>query len=224
MAPVQRLPHDFADPSLLDLALSHASVGRPGDGADNERLEFLGDAVLDLVVAEELYRTLPAAAEGDLTELKSRVVSRRALAGAARDLGLEAYARVGPGMRGRALSTAVLANLYEAVLGAVYLDSGYGPARSFSLRTLGEALEDARTQRAGPNPKQSLQQYCQKRTGVPPVYRKLDERGRAHAKAFLVAAQLEGTQYPSAWGRTLKEAERWAAHEALGVLEEEAAT
>lgn len=214
------LPYTFRDPSLLELALTHASVG---SGDNNERTEFLGDAVLNLVVADELFRWHTTLPEGDLTEFKAWVVSRRVLADAARALALHETARVGSGMQNRALPRSVLANLYEAVLGAVYLDGGFDAARTFALDTLHRQLERVRKSEPGSNPKQTLQQHCQKQVGRPPTYRLLDQRGKAHARAFLVAAEVEGRRFPSAWGRTRKEAERWAAHEALIQLEAEGA-
>lgn len=213
---MSRIPHAFADPNLLRLALTHSSTGA---ARDNERLEFLGDAALDLIVAEELFRRHEELAEGDLTELKAVVVSRRSLAEAARTLGLEALAEVGPGLRRRALTRSVLANLYEAVLGAVYLDGGLDATRAFVAATLDAILADVHTRRRRANPKQALQQLCQKQWSTVPEYVVLQTRGQAHARAFLVAAEFEGRRYPSAWGRTRKEAESWAAHEALLVLD-----
>ena len=214
-------PDDFRDPALLALALTHASTGA---AENNERLEFLGDAVLDLLVAEELYRGRPDHAEGTMTELKAWVVSRQVLAGAARGLGLEDQARLGTGMRPETLPRSVLANLYEAVLGAVYLDRGLDEARRFVLASLAKPLERVRHEAVAPNPKQALQHLAQERWGEPPTYELVEERGEAHARAFLVVARTGGRAFPSAWGRTRKEAERWAAHEALLVLasEEEA--
>lgn len=197
------LPHEFSDPQLLELALTHASTGR---AADNERLEFLGDAALDLVVAEELYRHHPDLAEGDLTELKAMVVSRRTLAEAAQKLELEARAQVGRGLDRRALSRSVLANLYEAVLGAVYLDGGLQAAASFALTTLAEPLQDVHERREVTVPKQVFQEYCQRLTGEPPRYEVVESRGKAHARAFLVRACSDGETFPTAWGRTRKEA------------------
>jgi ribonuclease-3 len=215
MAP---LPHEFRDPALLALALTHASAHGV---RDNERLEFLGDAALDLIVAEELYRAHADLAEGQLTELKASVVSRKVLAPAAVRLGLGSLAEVGPGMRGRALPVSVLANLYEAVLGAVYLDAGFEAARAFVLATLEQPLERVHQRVPADNPKQALQHLTQARSNEVPAYDLLEERGRAHARAFLVAARIDGRVFPSAWGRTRKEAERWAAHEALLVLADE---
>jgi ribonuclease-3 len=215
-----KLPHDFRDPALLELALTHASTDVEHD---NERLEFLGDAALDLVVAEELFHHRAEMPEGQMTELRSSVVSRKALAEAGRAIGLGESARVGGGMRGRTLPASVHANLYEAVLGAVYLDGGYDAARSFALATLGAPLERVRNLSRVPNPKQELQHFCQARWATLPAYDVLDQRGLAHARAFLVAATVDKVRYPSAWGRTRKEAERWAAHEALLLLNEESA-
>ena len=172
------------------------------------------------MIAEELFDRHADLAEGDLTELKSRLVSRRTLAVAARELGLEAQARVGRGLSTRTLSRSILANLYEAVLGAVYLDGGLPAARDFVLATLGDALNLVRERGDRENPKQEFQEHCQKLWGSPPQYRVLETRGEAHARAFLVSARADGHDYPSAWGRTRKEAERWAAYEALLVLEE----
>ena len=215
---MHHIPHHFRDPALLELALTHASTG---EEEDNERLEFLGDAVLDLIVAEELYRACPNENEGSMTELKAWVVSRPVLAGAARILELEASARIGPGMKDRTLPSSVLANLFEALLGAVYIDAGLEAAREFARASLAGPLERVRGLQGEPNPKQRLQRYGQLQTGEPPVYVLLKERGHAHSRAFLIAAQVGERRFPSAWGRTRKEAERWAAHEALLVLEDE---
>lgn len=212
------LPHAFADESLLRLALTHASTG---EERDNERLEFLGDAVLDLIVADELFRAHPDLPEGILTELKAWLVSRRTLADVAREIGLDERARTGMGLQSRALPRSVLANLYEAVLGAVYLDGGLPAAEAFARTTLADPLRNVRQREQGSNPKQTLQRRCQMETGAPPTYHLMDERGEAHARAFLVSAQVDGRRFPSAWGRTRKEAERWAAFEALLVLDEE---
>ena len=215
MAPV---PYQFRDPALLQLALTHASAH--GE-RHNQRLEFLGDAALDLIVAEELYRGHADLAEGQLTELKASVVARKVLAQAAVRLDLGALAAVGPGMRGRALPVSVLANLYEAVLGAVYLDGGHEAARAFARSTLAEPLARVHRRLPAANPKQALQHLTQARWGGIPAYELLDARGRAHARAFPVAARIGERRFPSAWGRTRKEAERWAAHEALLVLADE---
>ncbi|MFI5403819.1 MAG: ribonuclease III family protein, partial [Planctomycetota bacterium] len=166
------LPHEFQDRDLLELALTHSSLG---SSRDNERLEFLGDAALDLVVAEDLFRTHRDLAEGELTELKASVVSRKTLAEAATALGLGEAARLGQGLRQRALPRSVLANLYEAVLGAVYLDAGLEGVRVFVLSTLSAPLRAVRARDREPNPKQRLQQLCQSRFGRLPAYVVLED-------------------------------------------------
>jgi len=212
------IPHEFEDAGLLELALTHSSIDSQ---ANNERLEFLGDAVLDLIIADELFHHHPDLPEGDLTELKAWVVSRRSLAEVARGLDLARHARVGRGLAGRTLSRSVLANLYEALLGAVYLDAGMDAARRFSLTTLALPLAEVREQKHGVNAKQAFQELCQKLDGEPPRYTLIETRGLAHSRAFLVQAEGSDRTYPSAWGRTRKEAERWAAHEALLAIEYE---
>ncbi len=216
--PMPSVPHEFRDPALLELALTHSSAGRD---RDNERLEFLGDAALDLVVAEELFRAEGAELpEGEMTERKASVVSRKSLAEAALRIGLEQIVRLGPGLQERVLPRSVMANIYEAVLGAVYLDGGLEAVRAFVRATLREPLNRAREPSQGQNPKQELQQLCQRELGGLPTYVLLDERGAAHARAFQIAVEVAGRRFPNAWGRTRKEAEAWAAREALLVLED----
>lgn len=210
------IPHAFRDPGLLELALTHASCA---NSRDNERLEYLGDAALDLIVADDLYRHATTAPEGLLTELKAQVVARKTLARAALELDLHEHARIGGGLAGRALPSSVLANLYEAVLGAVYLDAGFDAAREFAERTLAEPLADARAAKSESNPKQRLQHLAQGEYATLPRYELVEERGQAHARAFLVRAFLGDRSFPTAWGRTRKEAESWAAEEALLALE-----
>jgi ribonuclease-3 len=209
------LPHAFARPELLELALTHGSLGAQ---RDNERLEFLGDSVLDLVVAEALHELEPPLDEGPMTVLKADLVSRRALAVVARELKLDARARIGPGLAGQALPDSVLANLYEALVGAVHLDGGLPAARAFVRATLQAALERAGRERSAANPKQELQILLQQSARALPRYTLLETRGAAHERVFRVAAEVDGEAHPAAWGRTLREAETWAAHEALGVL------
>ena len=212
------IPHSFHDAELLRLALTHSSLGAQ---RDNERLEFLGDAALDLIVAEELFRRHPDFAEGELTELKASIVSRKTLAEAAREMELDLAVRLGAGLQQRALPRSVLANIYEAVLGAVYLDAGLDATRAFVLSTLKKPLAGVPEGSHQRNPKQTFQHLCQRALGGLPIYVELDSRGEAHMRAFLVAAEIGGRRFPSAWGRTRKEAETWAAYEALLVLEDE---
>lgn len=214
---VADLTYRFSRPELLELALTHASA----DGAkNNERLEFLGDAALDLIVAQELFTRFPELSEGALTEIKASIVSRKNLAVAGARLGLAEAVTLGRGMRSRTLPGSVLANLYEAVLGAIYLDGGYEAARQWALESLGAQIESATTLPRDGNPKQVLQEFVQRCSQGLPRYELIETRGSAHAKVFLVAAWIHEQRFPSAWGRTMKEAESWAAYEALLVLRE----
>ncbi len=202
----------------MDLALTHAStVG----GTDNERLEFLGDTVLDLVVAHDLFDRHKDQAEGELTQMKANLVSRATLAEVATELELHNAARVGGGLRRSALSRSVLANLYEAVVGAIYLDQDLEAARKFIRESMGNRFQVDSKKKNAPIPKQDLQQFCQQNFGEPPKYELLDTRGEAHSRAFLVRAVAHGEAYPSAWGRSIKEAESWAAIEALLQINQE---
>lgn len=210
------LGYSFGDPTLLAKALTHASC----DGApNNQRLEFLGDAVLDAIVAQALFAREPRWDEGRMTQLKADVVSRRSLAEPARRLELALHARLGAGLRGRSASTAVQANLYEAVVGAIFVDGGFDAARAFVLRTLTPELERALNDSAQDNPKQRFQELCQSRFGNLPAYELIETRGPPHARAFCVVARVDERSFPAAWGRTVKEAEGWAAFEALLVCE-----
>jgi ribonuclease-3 len=217
---VTDIGYSFRDKNLLAQALTHASVHAEHD---NERLEFLGDATLNLLVTEVLYARVPALSEGVMTEIKAAVVSRRTLAESARELELEARATIGKGLQGRALPVSVLANLYEGVLGAIYLDGGLEPAREFVARTLSRAIADAERELGQANPKQRLQHLAQARWATLPSYELVETRGDAHARAFLMRVRLGERVFPSAWGRTRKEAESWAAHEALLLLGDDAA-
>lgn len=209
--------HRFSDPELAALALTHASAGIADSlgRRDNERLEFLGDTVLDLVVAEALFGDRARYPEGALTEMKAQVVSRQALAIAAQRLGLPEHARLGRGLDRQALSRSVLANLYEGVVGAVYLDGGIEATREFVLDTLAPEMSAARDRGGHPRPKQAFQEVCQQRFNGPPTYDVQRTRGDDNARAFLVAARVGDECFPSAWGRTVKEAEHWAAYEGL---------
>jgi ribonuclease III len=216
LAECQRvIGYHFANPRLLEVALTHSSLRTP-DRECNERLEFLGDSVLGLVVTEELYRLLPDQAEGELTRLKSAIVSRGALFGASQRLGLARFAEFARGVgRHDELPVSVIANLVEAVIGAIYLDAGYFPAREFVLRHLGAELEETLSDRGAKNYKSLLQHEVQETLGATPTYRTLEEGGPDHRKQFVVAAVLRGQEWGRAEGSTKKEAEQEAARRAL---------
>lgn len=215
------LGHDFADPTLLRLALTHASAKAAGL-ASNERLEFLGDAVLGAVISEHLYRLMPDAAEGELTRTRSLVVSSRALARAGRAAGLSEYLTLGKGIRdAKALPPSLLANAVEAVLGAVFLDGGLERVRAVALALLAAEIEQALAGDGQRNFKALLQHLAQSELRTTPTYRVVAEEGPAHTRTFEVVAVIDGREFPAARGRSKKAAEQGAARRAWHQLARE---
>jgi ribonuclease III len=214
-----RLGHSFTDPQLLATALRHRSwcVEHPGHEA-NERLEFLGDAVLGLVVAAELYQRHPELAEGRLTEARKAVVSAAALAPVARELGLGDALELGRGeeLTGGRDKASLLENALEAVVGAVYLDDGLDAARAFVLRHLSSTIDQAATQ-PGVDFKSRLQELVARRTLEPPRY-EVRAEGPDHAKAFFAVVWVAGAPAGQGEGKSKKQAEQEAAREALASL------
>ncbi|MDX2132330.1 MAG: ribonuclease III [Planctomycetota bacterium] len=208
------LGHRFRDPSLLERALTHTSTAENGL-ASNERLEFLGDAVLGMFVCEAVYRRFPNLREGEMTKIKSSVVSRDTCAQLARDLGIEDLLILGKGMQSAALPPSLAACALESILGALYLDAGWERTNEF-LRPLIEPIIE-RTALSGhqENFKSVLQQYAQQHFGWAPNYRVLDEQGPDHAKCFKVRAEIGGRCFEPCWGSTKKKAEQSAALVAL---------
>lgn len=212
------LQYDFDDQELLQKSCTHASLASNRLDS-NERLEFLGDAILGAVVCEELYHRFPTLPEGDLTRMKSVLVSREACAKITKRMGLEEVIRMGKGVRLQKLvPPSILAALYEAVIGAVYLDGGYEEAKKMILRSIEddfETVEGDLTQ----NYKSSLQQLAQKEFGQTPSYRLIDEQGPDHSKCFQIAAFIGDREFSGAWGNSKKQAEQRAAENALSELE-----
>ena len=207
--------YTFRQPELLRAALTHAS-GADTRLASNERLEFLGDAVLGLVTVEQLYLRFPDYQEGDLTKIKSVVVSRRTCARLSRLLNLGDFLFLGKGMHlGSAVPPGMLADVYESLVGAMYLDGGLEPVRHFILKYLGPEIEQVAECAHGGNFKSMLQQVGQREFGATPQYQVLDEKGPDHSKCFKVAAVIARHRYAAAWGRNKKEAEQKAAMNAL---------
>jgi ribonuclease-3 len=207
--------HPFADRHLLEEALTHSST-KARNRPSNERLEFLGDAVLGLVISEYLFKKLPHAPEGELTRIKSSVVSRATLAERAADLKLDAFAHIGKGLRRKGTPpVSILANLFEALIAAVYLDGGIDPARRLILAQLEETIEQVETRRQGQNFKALLQEHAQQARGLTPTYRLLHARGPDHRKEFQVAALLGEKPHGTGSGPSKKEAEQQAARQTL---------
>ena len=210
--------YQFRQPELLRAALTHTSGANTRLGS-NERLEFLGDSVLGLITCEQLYLRFPEYQEGDLTKVKSAVVSRRTCARFSRELNLGDFLFLGKGMNGMSIVPAnLLADVYESLVAAIYLDGGLDAARTFILRHLGPEIELVAEEAHGGNFKSQLQQVAQREFNATPQYVMLDEKGPDHSKCFKVAAVIGRYTYPGAWGRNKKEAEQRAAMNALAAV------
>jgi len=216
-----RIGYLFKEPSLLERALTHPS-STALENCDNERMEFLGDSVVNLCVAQALYERHEDWSEGDLTQVKSAVVSTTGLARAAESLALRDVARFGKGLpQNEPLPASVQANLFEAVAAAVYLDGGLEAARSFVLRVLGPEMMAVADAGGEPNPKSLLQHLSQKNCGITPHYKLVSTSGPDHDKIFEISAQVGRRSFPAGTGRSKKEAEQAAAKRALELLEAE---
>jgi ribonuclease-3 len=216
-----RIGYRFRDKQLLEAALTHAS-GADHRLASNERLEFLGDAVLGLVVCRRLFEDFPDNLEGELTRVKSIVVSRATCAEASEALGLEEFLILGKGMTtSPKVPRSVLSDVFEALIAAIYLDAGLDAAQIFIETHLGEKIEQAASGESGGNFKSQLQQFAQREYGVTPTYHVLDEKGPDHSKCFKICARIGHREFPPAWGRSKKESEQSAASNALVALREE---
>jgi ribonuclease-3 len=210
--------HIFADASLMRLALTHSSVSDTRM-VSNERLEFLGDAVLGQFICEHLYHRYPDRLEGDLTKLKSYLVSRDMCAQLVREAGFHRMMSIGKGMISvEQLPKSVLAGLFESLVGAIYLDGGPEAARAFVLRHLEPHIE--RTLQLGhqENFKSVLQQLAQQAGLGSPTYSVMAERGPDHEKNFEIRAQIGKRAFTSCWGTSKKAAEQGAALHALREL------
>jgi ribonuclease-3 len=211
----ERIGYSFNDKRMLQAALTHAS-GAEHRLASNERLEFLGDAILGAVVCELLYRQYPQYLEGDLTRIKSIVVSRQTCAKISESLGMQEFLILGKGMTTHpSVPPSLLADVFESLVAAMYLDGGDKPAREFLERHMAPEIELAADGAMGNNYKSMLQQFAQREHGTTPIYQLLDEKGPDHSKCFKIAAQVGSNRFEPAWGRNKKEAEQRAARNAL---------
>jgi len=182
-------------------------------------MEFLGDAVLGYVICDHLYEKLPNTPEGDMTKVKSSVVSRFTCQKICKQLGLDKFLIVGRGLgRVNRIPDSIFANTLEAFIAAVYLDGGMAETRKFVLRVFQDEIEETLKNSDAHNYKSVLQHHCQKSEGHTPEYKVLDIQGPAHRKTFKVQVHVGGRGFPSAWGVTKKEAEQRAAENALAVL------
>ena len=208
------LQYRFAQPELLHLALTHRSRGNP----NNERLEFLGDAVLNMVVAALLYVARPEVPEGDLSRLRARIVRERTLAEIARELELGEHVLLGPGelKSGGFLRDSILADALEAIIGAVFLDGGFECARSLVERLTAQRITDLPDAEELKDAKTRLQEWLQGRSLDLPDYAVIDKRGADHDRQFTVVCRVAMLEAPvQATAASRRKAEQAAALKAL---------
>ncbi len=211
----QTINYKFSHTQLLTKAFTHSSAV-DNRLSSNERLEFFGDAILGAVICQTLFEHFPNLFEGDLTKLKSMLVSRETCARITKQLGLHKLLKVGKGMASsRSLSRSIAAALLEAIIAAIYLDGGFDSARSFILRIFQPLIEQADEEQAQGNYKSLLQQHTQEQFNVTPTYILLDEKGPDHNKCFESEVVIADRHFSSAWGTNKKEAEQKAAFNAL---------
>ena len=217
----QALGHSFAKPALLEEALTHSSVGQGQKRiADNERLEFLGDRILNLMVAEALMARHPEAREGDLSKRLHVLVSRETCAEAARRLDLGPALRLpgGETRRGARDQDTILADAMEAIFAALYLDAGFDAARAVFERLWAEAFDKVAVGGYA-NPKSALQEWAAQRKLPTPAYAVVAREGPDHAPEFTVAVEVESLGRAEAKGRSRQEAEKAAARDLLQKIE-----
>jgi ribonuclease-3 len=217
----QRISYTYRDPRLLERALTHKSFANENRLAEhNERMEFLGDAVLNLVVSELLMQAWPASPEGELSRYRAAVVSEASLAAAARDIGLGEFLRLGRGeeQSGGREKGSLLADSLEALIASLYLDGGIAEARAFISRVFQDAVRKARDAGACRDFKTELQELSQERLRTLPEYRVVTESGPDHQKLFTIELTVRGKVLGRGTGRSKKDAEQKAAKEALEKL------
>ncbi|SES04338.1 RNAse III [Tranquillimonas rosea] len=215
-----RIGHDFARPDLLSQALTHGSISGPSR-PDNQRLEFLGDRVLGLVMAEALLRADPEATEGQLAPRYNALVRKETCAAIAREIGLGEVLRLGRSerMSGGRRKEALLGDGMEAVIAAVYLDSGFEAAEAVILRLWGDRIETVEADSR--DPKTALQEWAQARRQPPPVYAEVARTGPDHAPVFTIEVTLQSGQTARAEASSKRAAEQAAAEALLTKVETE---
>ncbi len=214
----RRLGHAFSDTTLLELAMTHRSFG----GQNNERLEFLGDSIVNFVIAEALFQRFPEAREGQLSRLRARMVKGQTLAELAREMGFGEYLRLGSGemKSGGHRRESILADAVEAVIGAIYLDAGMEAVRGRVLSWYAARLESTSLQDTQKDPKTRLQEFLQSRQSPLPRYEVVKVEGEAHAQTFTVECHVEMLdKHTIGEGASRRHAEQQAAEKALVLLE-----
>lgn len=210
------LDYSFSDPELLEQALTHRSA----PGSSNERLEFLGDAVLDVVVSESLYRSHPTASEGDLSRLRASLVRDSSLAALASELDLGDYLILGSGEKksGGHRRESILADAFEALLGAIYLDSDFETTAGVILRVIGDRLDALPHADELRDPKTRLQEWLQARQMGLPAYELVNVSGKAHRQRFEVSCTVESGETALGQGTSRRSAEQQSAAGMLQLL------
>ncbi|MBN8593674.1 MAG: ribonuclease III [Anaerolineae bacterium] len=219
------IEYHFADPALLEQALTHRSYlneySGVGGGADNERLEFLGDAVLDFLVGDMLFRRYPQMPEGDMTRLRAALVRTESLAELGADIQLGQALRMGRGEEasgGRTRITNVCA-AFEALVGAMYLDGGINVVRDFISDRVDVMLEQVMAESRDKDARSLLQEWSQAEHNLTPAYRTISESGPDHRKEFVVAVLIGDKAVAHGTGKSKQAAAQSAAREALQLLE-----
>jgi len=214
----RNLRYTFNNPAWLEKALTHPS-NRFQDGGSNERMEFLGDAILGMIISEHLFESFIDRREGHLTRVKSFVVSGPPLARHSRELRLDEFVSVGKGMIDNGeLPDSVMSNVFEAIIAAIYIDGGLPEARRFVLDNLAGEIARVEANEHEQNYKSILQQFVQRELAGTPTYRVIGRSGPDHERSFQVEVVINGKSYESAWGRSKKEAEQRAAELTYDVL------
>ncbi|HIE65586.1 MAG: ribonuclease III [Nitrospira sp.] len=221
----KELSYLFDDPVRLRQSLTHKSYlneNKEMGVKDNERLEFLGDSVLGLIISDALMERFPEASEGDLSKMKARIVSEETLARIAKGIDLGSYLYLGRGEE-RTLGKekpSLLADAMEAVIAAIYLDKGFTPVREVVLKQFEQCLKEVTLSKFASDYKTELQEQCQKRFGTLPVYAVVQETGPDHQKRFEIEIRINDAAYGLSSGNSKKEAEQGAAKIALEKLRE----
>lgn len=214
------LNYQFKDTSLLELALTHRSVGQ----LNNERLEYLGDALLGFVIADHIFKRFVNSPEGELTRMRANLVKKETLAKLAKKLDLGSYLYLGTGEKksGGWRRDSILANTFEALIGAIYLDSDFTSCKNCLLDIYKDLLQDISPDSHTKDPKTRLQELLQARKLALPIYNTIKEEGEAHLKTFTVECKIESVKNSIvATGRSKRIAEQSSAEQALQLLEEE---
>ncbi len=218
----EKIGYRFREKELLEEALRHASTAEGGEQRSYQRLEYLGDAVLNLCIAEETYKTFPSEEEGALSKVRSSLINNRNLVRVGEKIGISNALRIDSSVRGKGggVTRKMMADVVEAITGAIFLDGGYDAARKFVLTHFWSGKE-VKALVAGFDSKSRLQEWCQKHRAPLPRYRLLLADGPPHSQTFLVSARLWDGREEKGTGKTKKEAEMEAAGRLLSMLGEE---